>query len=256
MRFDFHVGIDYSGAETAWSRLQALQVYVADDSGEPQRLEPEEAGKGRRNWNRHEIAERLIAWAREERTFIAGIDHGFGFPASYSERHGLADWPTFLSDFVQHWPTDAPNQYVDFIRMRQPPRVGANDEYRLTENWTSNAKSVFQFDVQGQVAKSTHAGLPWLKRIRDAVGERIHFWPFDGWVVPSGKCVLAEVYPSLVRRRYPRGERTVHQQDAYAVARWLREFDERETLAPYFQPPLTAEERRIGVLEGWILGVQ
>ena len=28
------------------------------------------------------------------------------------------------------------------------------------------AKSVFHFDVQGSVAKSTHAGLPWIKALR------------------------------------------------------------------------------------------
>jgi hypothetical protein len=38
----------------------------------------------------------------------------------------------------------------------------------------SSARSVFQFDVQGSVAKSTHAAIPWLKRIREAAGERVH----------------------------------------------------------------------------------
>jgi hypothetical protein len=32
------------------------------------------------------------------------------------------------------------------------------------------------------VAKSTHAGLPWLPHPRLKLGERLHFWPFDGWV--------------------------------------------------------------------------
>ena len=33
---------------------------------------------------------------------------------------------------------------------------------RLTEERAGSTKSVFQFDVQGSVAKSTHAGIPWL----------------------------------------------------------------------------------------------
>jgi hypothetical protein len=33
---------------------------------------------------------------------------------------------------------------------------------RLTEERAGSAKSVFHFDVQGSVAKSTHAGIPWL----------------------------------------------------------------------------------------------
>ena len=116
-------------------------------------------------------------------------------------------------------------------------------DLRLTEKWTVSAKSVFQFDVQGSVAKSTHAGLPWLRRIRDEVGDKVHFWPFDGWDVPDGKSVIAEIYPSIFKNRYPREDRTADQQDAYCVARWLTEMDERGFLARYFQPSLTDEER-------------
>jgi len=41
-------------------------------------------------------------------------------------------------------------------------RMGETTWLRLTEQWTATAKSVFLFDVQGSVAKSTFAGLPWL----------------------------------------------------------------------------------------------
>lgn len=114
---------------------------------------------------------------------------------------------------------------------------------------------MFQFDVQGQVAKSTHAGIPWLRRIRQAAGGKVHFWPFDGWSVPEGKSVIAEVYPSVFTRRYSGASRTADQQAAYAVARWLSEGDGRGFLPRNFDPPITAEERRIADLEGWILGV-
>ncbi|MBI2946010.1 MAG: hypothetical protein HYY23_00050 [Verrucomicrobia bacterium] len=59
----------------------------------------------------------------------------------------------------------------------------------MTERWTPSAKSVFQFDVQGQVATSTHAGLPWLRFIRHRCRGRVHFWPFDGWEIPAGRSV-------------------------------------------------------------------
>ena len=66
-------------------------------------------------------------------------------------------------------------------------RVGEPRELRLCERWTSSAKSVFLFDVQGAVAKSTHAGIPWLKRMRDEAGDKIPFWPFDGWTPGRGQ---------------------------------------------------------------------
>ena len=59
-------------------------------------------------------------------------------------------------------------------------RTGNARWRRLTEERAGGAKSVFYFDVQGSVAKSTHAGIPWLRFIRQQLGPRIHFWPFDG----------------------------------------------------------------------------
>ena len=44
-------------------------------------------------------------------------------------------------------------------------------------------------------------------------------------------------------------------QDACAIARWLKETDERGFLDGYFHPPLTDEERQVAELEGWILGI-
>ncbi len=40
---------------------------------------------------------------------------------------------------------------------------------RLSEERSGSAKSVFHFNVPGSVAKSTHAGLPWLRFIRQRV---------------------------------------------------------------------------------------
>ncbi len=114
---------------------------------------------------------------------------------------------------------------------------------------------MFAFDIQGQVAKSTHAGIPWLRRMRTELGGNLHFWPFDGWEVDGTKSVVAEVYPSIFRNRYPRGDRTVDQQDAYATARWLQETDGLDALGHYFRPPLSDEQARVAELEGWILGI-
>jgi hypothetical protein len=53
--------------------------------------------------------------------------------------------------------------------------VGDNNWLRLTERWTATAKSVFLFDVQGAVAKSTFAGLPWLLYLQNECKRQIHF---------------------------------------------------------------------------------
>lgn len=253
--FDRYVGIDYSGAEAPVTRLRGLQVYACEPGEEPQAVRPYD--RAARNWCRKEIARFMYEALRGPRPVIIGIDHGFSLPADYFTRNRLDTWDAFLFHFAAHWPTDRDHMYVDFVRREDPPG-GEATELRLCEQWTGAAKSVFQFDVQGSVAKSTHAGIPWLRWLRrqPVVKARARFWPFDGFTVEPGRSVVAEVYPSLFRRRYPRGERTPDQQDAYAVARWLRDMDQRGALADYFNPPLTLPERRQAGLEGWILGVR
>lgn len=265
-QFDLFIGVDYSGAQTPTSRVKALQVYTANPGEKPTKQQAPVASNNKQlwNWTRKEIAEHLIGLGRKGVRYVAGIDHGFSFPVSYFERYGLKTWPEFLADFVVHWPTDRDHVYVDFVRdgalaRRGGPvpgaRVGRRNEFRLCERWTSSAKSVFQFDVQGAVAKSTHAGIPWLKRIREAAGERVHIWPFDGWTPAEGKAVIAEVYPSIFRNRYPTEKRNADEHDAFAVARWLAESTARGVLGRYFDPPLTVHERALAAREGWILGI-
>ena len=260
MQFDLHIGIDYSGAKTATSRLSGIQVYSADVSGEPRIVRsPAATIRRQKNWCRKEIANWLIELARCGTTFVAGIDHGFSFPLSYFDEFGITCWHTFLDDFALHWPTGGDDITVDSIRKQYagpPRRTGSPKELRLTEKWTSSAKSVFLFDVQGSVAKSTHAGLPWLRYMRDELNGQVHFWPFDGWYIPQGKCVVAEVFPSLFRRRYEPAGRTTDQQDAYAVSRWLVEADRNNTLADYLTPCLGTTDQKTASLEGWILGVR
>ena len=260
MKFDLCIGIDYSGAKTPLSRSSALQVYESRVDEEPKPLlSPSSIGKLRRNWCRLEIANWMADRVRQNTPFIAGIDHGLSFPISYCKRYGLRSWDQFLIDFTLHWPTDRDDSYVDAFRQQSngaaSKRTGSNKEFRLTERWSSSAKSVFQFDVQGSVAKSTHAGIPWLLRIRNDFGDRVHFWPFDGWTPPEGKSVIAEIYPSIFRNRFPRQERSCDQQDAYSVARWLSETSQAGFLDRYFNPPLTDDERETADLEGWILGI-
>jgi hypothetical protein len=50
------------------------------------------------------------------------------------------------------------------------------------------------------VAKSTHAGIPGLRFMRDQLGNRVHFWPFDAGDIPA-RSAIAEVYPALWSRR-------------------------------------------------------
>ena len=256
--FDRYIGVDYSGAQTPTSSLPGLRVYMADRASLPIEVQPPPSP--RKHWTRRGIAEWLVERFSEDGRALVGIDHGFSFPLRYFDEHRLAhDWPAFLDDFQRHWPTDEDHTYVEFVRDgargNGAARSGSPRWRRLTEMRARTAKSVFHFDVQGSVAKSTHAGLPWLRYLRQQAGTRVHFWPFDGWDIPVGRSVVAEVYPSLWSRTFAPEERNANQHDAYSVAAWMRHADVDGSLAKFLQPSLTPAERAAAQIEGWILGV-
>lgn len=255
--FNRYIGIDYSGAETCTSSLKGLRIYTAEHMSDPSEVAPP-AGL-RRYWTRKGIAEWLVERLSEEPATLVGIDHGFSFPLQYFEKYGLPhDWNVFLNDFQGHWPTDEDCTYVDFVREGEcgngAARCGDSRWRRMTEV-RAGAKSVFHFDVPGSVAKSTHAGIPWLRYLRSRSGGRVHFWPFDGWLVPSGKSVVAEVYPALWSHSFSRNGRNSDQHDAYAAAEWLRRSDLDGSLDRFLNPRLNEHERRAAEVEGWILGI-
>lgn len=255
--FEGYIGIDYSGAQTPSSSLKGLRVYASDRLTVPQEVPPPPSP--RKYWTRRGVAEWLVEKLSEGSATLVGIDHGFSFPLQYFEQHGLPlDWPSFLDDFQRHWPTDE-NVYVDFVRDGSvgngAARSGNPRWRRLTELRACTAKSVFHFNVRGSVAKSTHAGIPWLRYIRQHVENRVHFWPFDGWSVPPGHSVVAEVYPVLSSRTFPSDRRTPDQLDAFAIAKWMQVADGDGSLEKYFHPCLEPDERKKAEIEGWILGV-
>jgi hypothetical protein len=126
----------------------------------------------------------------------------------------------------------------------------ANARWRqLTEERAGGAKSVFHFDVQGSVAKSTHAGIPWFRFIRQRLGERVYFWPFDGWDIPAGRSSL----PRSIRRSgaaaWPARIRQAN------ICAWLSRADQDGSHATFLELDLTPSERAVAQVEGWIVGV-
>lgn len=256
LAFDRFIGIDYSGAKTPSSSLSGLRIYMGDRSKPPVEVIPPPSP--RRYWTRSGIARWLVERLSEDQPTVVGIDHGFSFPLQYFQQHQLPhDWPAFLDDFQRHWPTDEDHIYVDSVREgdcgNAAARCGDSHWRRLTEG-RARAKSVFHFDVQGSVAKSTHSGLPWLRYIR-LRAPRVHFWPFDGWDVPAERSVVAEVYPSLCSRGFSREDRNEHQHDAFSVAEWMRRADLDGKLSGFFAPTLSPGEQTTAIIEGWILGI-
>ena len=244
-----YIGVRYSGRKDPGDSISEIKVFAGVEDHElfQERNQGHKSGR----WNRRDLAEWLLAKITEGDPVIVGLDHAFSFPQSYMDRNELRSWDQFLRDFEENWPTRESS-----VRDLLPgnPRTGNPDEHRLTGVWTAFPKSVFQFDIQDSLAKATHAGLPWIGYLRRA-RDKAHFWPFDGWQVPEGKSVVAEVRPARLRHRFHRDGLDRAEQDAYAICAWLRERDQLGLLRPYFTPPLSDAEKERAALEGWILGV-
>ena len=257
--FDRYVGVDYSGARTPTSGLPGLRVYVAEGDGPPRERQPPPSR--RKHWTRVGVADFLEEVVSGAGVTVVGIDHGFAFPLAYLERHRLEhDWDQVLDDFCRHWPSEGADVTVEQLRRGElgqaAARGGETTWRRLAEERAGGAKSVFHFDVPGSVAKSTHAGLPWLRRLRRRRGSALHAWPFDGWTPPRGCSVVAEAYPSLWSADFARKRRTPDQHDAYVVAAWLQAADRDGRLRAAWEGPASTEDRARGRIEGWILGVR
>ena len=180
------IGIDYSGAETPTASLKGLRVYMAEGDAPPVEVRRRRA---RANTGPARASPNGLwsGWPRMRRRLSASTTAS-RFRCAISKRTDSSPtgplsrrFPSALADRRRHI-------YVDFvrdgIRGNGAARMGNARWRRLTEERAGGAKSVFHFDVQGSVAKSTHAGIPWLRFIRQRLGARVHFWPFDGWDIP------------------------------------------------------------------------
>ena len=283
--FKRYIGIDYAGGDTPTKKLRTLAVYCAEENNRPVKVTPRKHPGD--NWSRRGIAERLVEVLRDTgKPTLVGIDHAFGFPMRYFHWYPhllLGGWDDFLDDFQKCWRTDddhaiVRSRYYEQIErmVKGEPvncRFGRGDWFRLTDPLPplvkSQAASVFNFMTNGPVAFQTHAGLPWLRYIRQELLKekvKVHFWPFDGWEIPEGGSAVVEVYPALWNDRYTNdvGEMGLNlsgdQRDAYSVARWMSEQDQNGLLRDCFNPEcfvpaLTEAERKTAKIEGWILGV-
>lgn len=273
--FDRYIGIDYSGAAKPTCTLPGLAVCCAVDNADPAVVPSCEPRRTR--WTRKALARWLVKRLQEPERTLVGIDHAFSFPIDYFKRYfgnyqlPEGEWDRFLEDFQWHWPTDEDPKTVDRIRHKQERqkragateghRLGDKHWFRLTDGLAHVTSSVFDYDKkQGNAALMTHAGLPWLLRVRKELEKEninVHFWPFDGWDVPPCRSVVVEVYPSLWNWQFPRKYKDTggHKHDAYSVARWMSKKDQQGELWLYFKMLLTLEQRKMAETEGWIFGV-
>ncbi|WCK53917.1 hypothetical protein PP175_21755 [Aneurinibacillus sp. Ricciae_BoGa-3] len=252
--FDRYIGIDYSGAGNPHKSNEAIAV-AENDAHNNIQIIPNPIKN--RKWSREDIYIYLEQeFKTNKKRIIAGIDHGFSYPISMLK--GFANWDKFLKWFDSQWQT---SEYSVAECMKSNGYKNSNYRRLVEKAYATKAKSVVDLDrkVHGMVSYSTHAGIPWLSRLRKlkhAGHIKLHFWPFDGVVIPENSHVLFEAYPSLYKKTVQiTGWSNEHERDAMAIVSWLNYHDRHNTLIDYLSlKTLTPAEIKISQLEGWILG--
>jgi len=139
---------------------------------------------------------------------------------------------------------------------------GSNDlpEFRITEEATKGASSIWKLYYQGSVGGQALTGMPVIKRLHETRAAKL--WPFEtGWkpLTPAdldgAEAVFAEIYPSLFATAPKAGEIKDQAQVRGACERF-HALDEKGQLAALFGPAKDDPRRDVVEREeGWILGV-
>jgi hypothetical protein len=151
---------------------------------------------------------------------VVGFDFSFGVPAWFAHALGCESiddvWARAASDGERWLAPTAP-----FWRTRCA--VPVEQRFRACEIALQRIgytpKSVFQLVGNGQVGAGSVRGMPHLARLRHA---GFAIWPFDD----AGDRVALEIYPSLLRKRFPALDEadapSLHARDARASARVMQ----------------------------------
>ena len=248
---------------------------------------------------RHDAVERiadLIATELDaDRRVLIGFDFPFGYPAGVAthltgEASAFALWD-WLTARIEDAGDNANNRYqvaqeinrlypgigpfwgrpeswrfpdVPTRESRRTGREAHPPERRIADTRAQGAKTVWQLAYAGSVGSQVLLGLPTLKRLIEhpLMEGRLTVWPFDtGLRAPEAQAVIAEIYPSLLRREIEHRKNKGEIPDAAQVrvnAEAFARLDLQGGLAPLFEgaASLGAEERRIiETEEAWILGL-
>ena len=248
---------------------------------------------------RHDAVERLAALIAAEldaaRQVLIGFDFPFGYPAGVAahltgQASALALW-NWLAVLIEDAGDNTNNRFAvaeeinrtypglgpfwgrpgtwpyPEVPTRESSRTGREahpPERRIADHRAIGAKTVWQLAYAGSVGSQVLLGLPALKRLMEdpRLKDRLAVWPFDtGLRAPQAPAVIAEIYPSLLRREVKEHKNEGEIPDAAQVrinAEAFARLDALGGLGPLFQgaPFLDATERRIiETEEAWILGL-
>ena len=295
--FDTHIIVDWSARSTPSPKnptKDALWWAIARvDDGNVSVLEPK-YGRTRRDVLR--CLGRMIEDELEGgRRVLVGFDFPFGYPRGVAAHlTGKASAPALWKWLAERIKDNADNQNNRYevaaevnkaycghgpcwgrpagwsfpnIPEKKSARTGQEfhpPERRIADKWAKDAKTVWQLAYAGSIGSQVLVGLPALERLIHCprIADHASVWPFQtGLRTPEARVVIAEVYPSLLKKDIAQRRRKDEILDCVQVRVNVEAFaylDANGELAPLFSgaPSLTPEQRQIiETEEAWILGL-
>lgn len=231
--------------------------------------------------------------ARKSERVLVGFDFPLGFPRGVAAALKLKGPPwSALLDFVaaevKDKPTNANNRFQVGAKMNRlmtgeafpfwgcpardeqtmlsakrprEHREGDLPELRLAEGAMKGTSSIWKLYYQGSVGGQALTGMPVVKRLKAARGDKVKLWPFEtGWKpivngdLDGAEAVFAEIYPSITNAKAGAGE-VKDAAQVRAIAEHFAALDEKGQLARLFGPAKDDPRRDlVEQEEGWILG--
>ena len=158
-----------------------------------------------------------------------------------------------------------PKDALTTLQPKKSRHHGPDDlpELPHAELAAKGASSIWKTYYNGSVGGQAILGMPTVRRIKLARGERVKVWPFETGFkalteadLGGVDAVLAEVWPSMVKPQGAAGEIKDLQQ-VRTLAEHFARLDEANKLGALFGPPKgTAADTVVDAEreEGWILG--
>jgi hypothetical protein len=169
---------------------------------------------------------------------------------------------TMTGDAFPFWGAPA-REEQSMLRSKRPRKHAEGDlpEMRIVDV-LAKASPVWQLYYQGSVGGQVLTGVPVVRRLKDARGDKVRVWPFETGLAKLTKsdledveAVFCEIYPSLLKIT-PAGGEVKDAAQMRACAEHFSKLDETGKLSAAFAPSVKgADLDSVATEEGWILGV-
>lgn len=231
--FDVYVGVDWSGAE------KPVQTHAVTWSSCRQNMGAPEYHAGK--LSRTDVYNKILAIAdTNDRTFI-GIDCNFGYAYHVGQKQfgAGADYKTLWAR-VDHVNKEHDNFFAgNFWRTKQyakyfwtegaqpdwfdAERLQRKTEKQSTIQGNGRPESPFKLIGAKQVGKGGLAGMRMAYALKQALRDKIAFWPFEAEKIDQAQIVVSEIYPRLFIRHSGFGNKKIRDQAYMNVI--LKHFD-------------------------------